>query len=237
MWYTVFIPNTHSAAMTELFRCFLAERGMKMADIFELFKKIGSGDATPQAPIGWIVAGLGNPDRQYIGTRHNVGFTALDYYASHFGVAVNRQRFQALTGEGTVAGQRVLFMKPLTYMNNSGIAIREAADFYKIAPDRILVVFDDISLDPGKMRIRSKGSAGGHNGIKSIIYHLNSDGFPRIKLGVGNKPHPEYDLVDWVLGHFSEEDGKAVTSAIRSSADALELILQNKFDEAMNRYN
>lgn len=213
-----------------------------MADIMELFKRIagekGEGvTASRPAPVEWIVAGLGNPDREYLETRHNVGFTALDYFAGKYGISVNRQKFHALTGEGTVAGKRVLFMKPLTYMNQSGVAIREAAEFYKLPPERVLVLFDDVSLAPGRLRIRSKGSAGGHNGIKSILYHLQSENFPRIKYGVGEKPHPDYDLADWVLGHFSEEDGKAVTEAIKRSDGALELILQEKTSEAMNIYN
>ena len=209
-----------------------------MSDIFDIFKKLNEKKtlAAP-TPVGWIVAGLGNPDREYLRTRHNVGFTAVDYFEGRYGFRCDRQKFHALTAEATVAGQRVLFMKPLTYMNDSGVAIREAADFYKIPPEHILVIFDDISLDPGKLRIRRKGSAGGHNGIKSIIYHLRSEDFPRIKLGIGDRPCKEYDLKDWVLGKFGEEDGKAVTAAIKNAAGAMELILGGDFEKAMNSYN
>lgn len=209
-----------------------------MSDIFDIFKKLNENKAVAApSPVQWIVAGLGNPDREYLQTRHNVGFTTIDYFETQYHFRCDRQKFRALTGEATVAGQRVLFMKPLTYMNDSGVAIREAADFYKIPPERILVIFDDISLDPGKMRIRRKGSAGGHNGIKSIIYHLRSEDFPRIKLGIGDRPCKEYDLKDWVLGKFNEEDGKAVTAAVKNAAEAMELILGGDFEKAMNSYN
>lgn len=208
-----------------------------MADIWELFKQIRGSDDTPKTPVTWLVAGLGNPDRQYRDTRHNAGFGFIDCCAEKYAVRVDRERFHALTGEAGAAGVRFLFMKPLTYMNNSGIAIREAADFYKIPPERILVVFDDISLPPGKLRIRRSGSAGGHNGVKSILYHLQSDAFPRIKLGVGEKPHPEMDLADWVLSRLTKEEGQLLASAAERAMDAMELILGGDIEKAMCLYN
>ena len=207
-----------------------------MANIFDLFKQISS-KPEPSGPITWIVAGLGNPERQYEGTRHNVGFTFIDYCAYKYNISINRQKFHSLTGEATIGGNRILFLKPLTYMNKSGIALQEAMDFYKLPIEKLLIVFDDVSLAPGRLRVRRNGSAGGHNGVKSAIEYLNTDRFPRIKLGVGEKPHPEMDLGAWVLGHLSEEDGKAVTAAIKRAAEAMELILQDDIEKAMCQYN
>ena len=159
-------------------------------------------------PPEFIIVGLGNPGKQYELTRHNAGFLFADLLADKNGVKINKIQFKAVTASLTLGGVKCLLMKPQTFMNNSGEAVRQAASFYKIPPERILVVFDDISLPCGRLRIRRKGSDGGHNGIKSIIYHLNSDAFPRVKLGVGEKPHPDYDLADWVLSlsliHISE---------------------------------
>jgi PTH1 family peptidyl-tRNA hydrolase len=165
-----------------------------MSNIFDLFKKIEKKEDA--APISFIVVGLGNIGDKYAKTRHNIGFAALDYITAKCGVAVNRVKFHSTVGEGSLGGKRVLFMKPSTLMNNSGVAIGEAAAFYKIPPENVIVLHDEISFDPGIIRIRRKGSAGGHNGLKSVIAHLSSEDFPRIKIGVGKKPTPEYDLVD-----------------------------------------
>ena len=175
-----------------------------MSSIFDLFKKIEK--PSDFSPIEFIVAGLGNIGKQYERTRHNIGFLAIDFIAERLGVKIDRVKFHATTAEASVAGHRVLLMKPTTLMNNSGVAIGEAVAFYKIPPERVIVLSDDISLPVGKIRIKRHGSAGGHNGLKSIIAHLSSEEFPRIKIGVGQKPTPEYDLVNWVLGVFPKED-------------------------------
>lgn len=185
----------------------------------------------------FIVAGLGNPDRKYAFTRHNSGFLCVDALAEKENFTIKKLKFRSLVGDAVLGGHRCLVMKPQTYMNNSGEAIRDAAEFYKIPPEHIIVIFDDISLDVGKLRIRRKGTDGGHNGIKSIIYHLNSDQFPRIKLGVGKKPHPDYDLADWVLSEFKKEEEAPLKSAIDHACAAVELMLDGQIDEAMNQYN
>ena len=189
-----------------------------------------------QTSIDAIIVGLGNPGKKYEGTRHNAGFAALDHVAEKWGVRVTKAKFDALTGTGTAAGVKVLLMKPQTFMNLSGDAVRKAADFYKVPPERIIVLFDDISLAPGRLRIRKTGSAGGHNGIKSIIGNIGQD-FPRVKIGVGEKPRPEYDLADWVLGRFSAEDKKAVEGRWDDLEKACQLIMEGKLGEAQNRYN
>ena len=154
----------------------------------------------------WLIVGLGNPGEKYENTRHNVGFQVIDELAERQGRPVQRLKFKALTGLLTIGGEKALVMKPVTYMNLSGEAVRPAADFYKLPPERILVISDDVALAAGRLRIRAKGSAGGHNGLKSIIQHLGTDQFPRIRVGVGEKPHPDYDLADWVLGRPQGED-------------------------------
>ena len=189
-----------------------------------------------QTSIDAIIVGLGNPGKKYEGTRHNAGFAALDHVAEKWGVRVTKAKFDALTGTGTAAGVKVLLMKPQTFMNLSGDAVRKAADFYKVPPERIIVLFDDISLAPGRLRIRKTGSAGGHNGIKSIIGNIGQD-FPRVKIGVGEKPRPEYDLADWVLSKFSAEERKALESTFGHANDAVELIVDGKIDQAMNQFN
>ncbi len=204
-----------------------------MADIFDLFRRIEKKDETQSAPISFIVAGLGNPGKEYEGTRHNVGFDAVSALAQRAGVKMDSVRFQALVGDGKLGSVRVLFMMPRTYMNLSGTAIAAAASFYKIPPERVLVLCDDISFEPGKMRLRKKGSAGGHNGLKSIIEQLGSDGFPRLRIGVGQKPHPDYDLADWVLGKFPEEDKARIKEAFPFIASACEKIVAGDFDAAM----
>lgn len=206
-----------------------------MANIFDLFKKIESTGSS--LPITHIVAGLGNIGKEYEKTRHNAGFMAIDALAEKCGVRIDRVKFHALTSEATIGGVRVLLMKPTTYMNNSGVAISEAAVFYKIAPENVIVLHDEISFDVGVMRIRRRGSAGGHNGLKSIIAHLGSDAFPRIKIGVGKKPSPEYDLVDFVLGKFSQDDLAKLSEQNSSVISSVELMLAGKIDEAMNSYS
>ncbi len=205
-----------------------------MSNIFDLFKKIEKSES--RAPISCIVAGLGNPGAEYEKTRHNAGFLALDYIAEKCGVRTDRVKFHALVGEGNIGGVRVLFMKPTTYMNNSGIAIGEAAAFYKISPENIIVLHDEISFEPGKNRIRRKGSAGGHNGLKSIIERVG-EGFPRVKIGVGQKPNPEYDLADWVLGKMPTADSDKMKSTFDDIYNAVMLIADGKIDDAMAKYS
>ncbi|MEG1879495.1 MAG: aminoacyl-tRNA hydrolase, partial [Pseudoflavonifractor sp.] len=159
--------------------------------------------------VQWLVVCLGNPGDQYEGTRHNVGFMVGDELAERKHIAIQKLKFRALTNTAELGGQKCLLMKPITFMNLSGEAVRPAADFYKIQPDHVLVISDDVALPPGKLRIRAGGSAGGHNGLKNIIAQLGSQDFPRLRLGVGEKPHPDYDMVDWVLGKFTGEDKKA----------------------------
>ena len=185
----------------------------------------------------WLIAGLGNPEGRYNGTRHNAGFSALDRLASKWSISVSKSRFQGLWGQGEVDGHKVILLKPLTYMNNSGESIAPTAAFYKIPAEHVIILCDDITQEPGKLRIRPSGSAGGHNGLKSIIARLGSDAFPRIRIGVGAKPHPDYDLADWVLGHFSEEAAKAVDGRMDDLAGAALLIMNGKLGEAQNRYN
>ena len=206
-----------------------------MANIFDLFKKIEKNE--DKTPVTHIVAGLGNPGAEYAKTRHNAGFLAIDYIAQKCGVKIDRLKFRALTAEANIGGVRVLLMKPQTYMNSSGEAIGEAALFYKIPAENIIVMHDEISFAPGIMRIRRKGSAGGHNGLKSIISHLSSDAFPRIKIGVGQKPAPNYDLVSWVLGKFSEEDVKNISARYPDIYSSVELTVKGNIDEAMNKYS
>ncbi|MBQ8208842.1 MAG: aminoacyl-tRNA hydrolase [Clostridia bacterium] len=210
-----------------------------MADIFDLFKQIaqkkeetGSGE-----PISYLVVGLGNPGDKYFHTRHNAGFLALDYISQKANARIDRSKFKALVGEANIANKRVLLMKPQTFMNNSGEAVAEAANFYKIKPENIIVIFDDISLDVGRMRVRRDGSAGGHNGMKSIIACIGSDKFPRIKIGVGQKPHPDYDLADWVLSEFGKEDKEKLFNMFGYVNEGLEKILKGDIDGAMQLCN
>ena len=185
----------------------------------------------------WLIVGLGNPGEKYENTRHNVGFQVIDELAERQGKPVQRLKFKALTGLLTIGGEKALVMKPVTYMNLSGEAVRPAADFYKLPPERILVISDDVALAAGRLRIRAKGSAGGHNGLKSIIQHLGTDQFPRVRVGVGEKPHPDYDMADWVLGKFQGEDKKVIDGAVKRAADAVECLLKEGPDRAMNRFN
>lgn len=202
--------------------------------MFNSFKKTTSVSVgTPE----FIVVGLGNPGNKYTYTRHNSGFLCLDMLSQKLNFRIDRLKFKSLICDTKINGHRCIVMKPQTFMNNSGEAIRECANFYKIKPENIIVIYDDISLDVGKLRIRRKGTDGGHNGIKSIIYHLNSDQFPRIKLGCGKKPHPDYDLIDWVISEFKKDELKALEPALENACKAIELLLDNQIDKAMNLYN
>ncbi len=188
-------------------------------------------------PVSWLIVGLGNPGDKYDGTRHNAGFLAVDALADKGGFAINRVKFKALTAQAEIGGQGALVMKPTTYMNLSGEAVGEAARFYKLPPDHVLVISDDVDLPLGKLRIRTGGSAGGHNGLKSVIQHLGTDQFPRIKIGVGGKPHPDYDMADWVLGKLQGEDKKVMDEAVKRAAEAAACYLKDGPQKAMNRFN
>lgn len=204
-------------------------------DIFEKLKALSP--KRPQGRPEFIIAGLGNPGVEYERTRHNTGFMAVDALSQRFGFSVNTHKFNALIADTVISDKRCLVMKPLTYMNKSGEAISDAMDFYNIPPENIIVIFDDISLDVGKMRLRRKGSSGGHNGIKSIIHNCGSQDFPRIKIGVGGKPHPDYDLADWVLSSYSDNELKLLGEVFDHTARAVELILRGNINQAMNDYN
>lgn len=188
-------------------------------------------------PIEFLIVGLGNPGKNYEFTRHNAGFLTLDHIASELDTEITTLKNNALVSDVVINDHRCLLVKPQTFMNNSGTAVRDIAKFYKILPEKIIVIFDDISLPCGKLRIRRKGTDGGHNGIKSIIYHLNSDQFPRIKIGVGAKPNPEYDLADWVLSKFGKDDTEQLKSAITKATEVLPFILDGDIDKAMNKAN
>lgn len=208
---------------------------MSIADIF---KKLESERTpAPQGAVEYIICGLGNPGTQYEGTRHNIGFMTIDTLCEKYKLDCKKLRFKSLTCDAMISGKRCLIMKPTTFMNNSGEAVTEAMSFYKIPPERTIIVFDDISLEPGKLRIRRKGSDGGHNGIKSIIYLSGSDMFPRIKMGVGAKSHPDYNLADWVLGHFKKEQAEALETAMDNAVSSIELMVGGKMNEAMNKFN
>ena len=185
----------------------------------------------------WLIAGLGNPEAKYNGTRHNAGFAALDSLAAKWGIQVSKAKFQGLWGQGEVDGRRVCLLKPLTYMNLSGDSIAPLAAFFKIPPEQVIVLCDDVTQAPGKLRIRPSGSAGGHNGLKSIIARLGTDQFPRIRIGVGAKPRPDYDLADWVLGRLPEADAKALADRSDDIAAAARLIMDGRLPEAQNKYN
>ena len=185
----------------------------------------------------WLIAGLGNPETKYDGSRHNAGFAALDYLSDKWNIPLNKTKFQGLWGQGDVDGRRVVLLKPLTYMNLSGESIGPLADFFKIPPQQVLVLCDDVTQAPGKLRIRPSGSAGGHNGLKNIIARLGGQEFPRIRIGVGAKPHPDYDLADWVLGKFPPEDAKALADRWPDVDAAARFIMEGKLTLAQSKYN
>lgn len=184
----------------------------------------------------FVIAGLGNPGKQYENTRHNIGFIAVNYLAAKHNIDISKIKFKGILGEGKIAGERVIILKPQTFMNLSGESIAEVLNFYKLQNENLIVIHDDISLSTGRIRIRKKGSDGGHNGLKSIIYQTKSDSFTRIKIGVGDKPN-EWDLADWVLGKFSDDDIKVLSKSVEIAADAVEEIIKNGAESAMNKFN
>ncbi len=185
----------------------------------------------------YLIVGLGNPGRDYVGTRHNVGFEALDVIASKYDIKLNKEKFRAVYGEGRIGGERVILAKPQTFMNLSGESVREIMSWYKIAPENLIVIYDDISLEVGTLRIRPKGSAGGHNGVKNIIYQLSTDIFPRIKIGIGAPKTPEYELIDYVLGKFQKEEVDILIKVAIKVAEAVEVIIENGTELAMSKFN
>ena len=205
--------------------------------IWDVFDRLSKKNEPQGGKPEFIIAGLGNPGIDYERTRHNAGFMAMAAIEEKLGVQVNNFKFKAKTAVAAVGGKQCLLMKPETYMNLSGEAIAQAMNFYKIPIENVLVIFDDISLDVGVMRIRRKGSAGGHNGLKSIIECCGGEDFPRIKIGVGKKPHPDYDLKDWVLGKFTEEERGKLAEVFANVLPAAELVVQGKTSEAMNKFN
>lgn len=207
-----------------------------MADIFTLFQQIEKKNDTAVPPTH-IIVGLGNPGKEYAATRHNAGFMAVDSIAAKLGTDITRGKFHALYNTAMLGTRRVLLMKPLTMMNASGEAVREAADFYKIPPENILVLVDDIYQDPGHMRVRKNGSDGGQRGLKSIIAQLGTDNFPRIRFGVGKKPRPDYDLAAWVLGTLPDSDQKKLASCFPLLTEAATLIFDGKMEAAMSLCN
>lgn len=204
--------------------------------IFDVFDKISQSQTTTGQPE-YIIAGLGNPGMQYDNTLHNAGFNVIDMLAKQYNTEINRLRFKGKTAELTIEGIKCLLLKPTTYMNNSGESIVQAMEFYKLDVDKLIVVCDDISLDCGKIRIRRKGSHGGHNGLRSIIELTGRDDFQRIKVGVGKKPHPDYDLAKWVLGKFNSDDTEKMKISAENACESIKLMIQGKTDEAMNKYN
>ena len=207
-----------------------------MADIFELFKKISSESKSAE-PVSFVIAGLGNPGNQYIHTRHNTGFLAIDYICKKYGAKVNRSAHKGLIGDVVIAGKRVLLVKPQTFMNLSGECVRAVLDYYKLTNEDLIVIYDDVSLDVGRLRVRRDGSAGGHNGIKSMIEQLGTNVFPRVKVGVGQKPHPDYDLASWVLSEFSEKELETLDPVFETATLGIEKILNGNVDDAMQICN
>lgn len=203
-----------------------------MAGIFDLFKKIEK-KREPAAPVSFAVVGIGNPGANYVNTRHNAGFMVIDSFAEELGVKIDRAKFHALCGEATVGGVHIILVKPQTFMNSSGIAVREVANYYKIPADHILVISDDITLPVGRMRLRKNGSAGGHNGLKSIIAELGSEDFPRLRMGVGEKPHPDFPLVDWVLSKFTEDELKAYAAEYSAAKEGIKTVISGDIDKAI----
>ncbi len=208
-----------------------------MANIFDLFKQISTDSDAGAGAVEYILAGLGNPGKEYERTRHNAGFMAMDYISGRCGARIDRAKFSALVGEATINGKRVLLMKPQTYMNSSGEAVSAAAKFYKIAPENIIVISDDVSLDVGRVRVRRKGSHGGQKGLKSIQECLGTEDYQRIKIGVGAKPHPDYDMAAWVLSTFEPKDIEAISENYPRIYDGLCKMLEGDTEEAMQICN
>jgi PTH1 family peptidyl-tRNA hydrolase len=208
-----------------------------MANIFDLFKQISTGSDTGSGAVEYILVGLGNPGKEYERTRHNAGFMAMDYISGRCGARIDRAKFSALVGETTINGKRVLLMKPQTFMNSSGEAVAAAAKFYKIAPENIIVISDDVSLDVGRVRVRRKGSHGGQKGLKSIQECLGTEDYQRIKIGVGAKPHPDYDMAAWVLSTFEPKDIEAISENYPRIYDGLCKMLEGDTEEAMQICN
>lgn len=216
----------------------VTRKGKPMADIFDIFKRLEQNKTAPSAtPITHIVVGLGNPGKQYSLTRHNAGFLCMDTVCERYGCPTDRSKFNALVGEATIAGARVLLMRPQTYMNASGEAVAAAARFYKIDPAHIIVCSDDVSLDVGGMRVRGKGSDGGQRGLRSIIDELGTDQFPRIRFGVGKKPHPDYDMKDWVLSTFAPSELEKLRSLFPIACEGIERLIKDDLDGAMQACN
>lgn len=190
-----------------------------------------------KAAVDWLVVFLGNPGVRFAETRHNVGFMTAEVYEREHGVRIDRSKFKALTGRCLVGDAEVLLLKPQTFMNLSGDAVSQTMRFYKVPLERVLVVSDDVSLDVGKLRLRRNGSAGGHNGLKDIIAKCGGEGFPRIKIGVGQKPHPDYDMAQWVLSTFKDQDAEQIRSAVQRAAQAVDAVITRGMDKAMNEYN
>lgn len=205
--------------------------------IFDVFDRISANSTATKGKIEYIIAGLGNPGMEYDNTRHNAGFFTIDMLAAQYGENINRLKFKGKTTEVTIEEKRCLLLKPTTYMNNSGESVVQAMEFYKIDAENLIVIYDDISLEPGKLRIRRKGSHGGHNGMRSIIELTGHDDFPRIKMGVGKKPHPDYDLAKWVLGKFRKEDTEKLKTAAENTCECIKLMVSGRTDEAMNKFN
>lgn len=205
--------------------------------IFDLFKQLESQTPVPAGPPEYIIAGLGNYESKYANTRHNTGFLMIDAFAEHCGAQFQKHRFKSHTADAQCGETRCLLLKPETFMNLSGQAVTEAMQFYQIPPERTIIIYDDITLPVGGLRIRKKGSDGGHNGIKNIIYLSGSDQFPRIRVGIGKKPHPDYPLADWVLSAFSEEEWGVLAETAKKVTGALELMLKGQTDKAMNQFN
>lgn len=205
--------------------------------IFDVFDRISQNTASATGQPEYIITGLGNPGMQYDNTRHNAGFSVVDMLAEQYNTEINRLNFKGKTAEITIEGIKCLLLKPTTYMNNSGESIVRALEFYKLDVDNLIVICDDISLDCGKIRIRRKGSHGGHNGLRSIIDLTGRDDFQRIKVGVGKKPHPDYDLAKWVLGKFRPNDAEKMKLSAENACESIKLMVQGKTDEAMNKYN
>lgn len=185
----------------------------------------------------WLIVGLGNPGDNYSKTRHNIGFRTVELLAKRLGVKIDRAKFRGLYAQANFDGKKLILLKPQTFMNNSGLSVMDAANYFKLPPERVLVLFDDISLDVGRVRVRAEGSAGGHNGIKSIIGGLNSQSFPRVKIGVGAKPHPDYELADWVLSNFTKEEERLLAPTVEAAADAALLVISQDVPAAAAKFN